>query len=488
MAKRANPPKSPRASRRLKHDGAIDSQAALDSLKAIDRVLRMRFPRYSPDAEVLAPLGSILDQRTLNDVFEKACYEKTFESFCRSVSRTWKKYSETLEQERVEPRLVLAQIFNNHVATVLGKRGEITQQFLELCVRNISPELADQLDFTRAKSEPTVFVFGNNVSRVCDLLFTIPYKDGREIEFPLIVLMEHKSAPDKYVADQMLTSLVATINFTKRYPERFKTPDGKAIWPFVVLFYTGAKKWDDVQNLRDLFTTSLNELDQDWIFKLRFLFVSLVDKRIKVVPTIPGKKDVDPEAFDCALKNANWLEFFFDLLRKAELLANNPNATRQEWLNDASKSLSILKNAYKPGAEYGDEVLDDALSFIGLMCAKKKFETPTRDELVSMMEKEKIRVMTFKLRLLTDEEREEARNEGKREWKQAGKREGKREGKRDMLARMINMRFPTATPAFIKQALKPFSDSYADKLMSAAFSTSSLEEFQKKVQALAPAC
>ncbi len=496
MSQRNVPRKRSRASKRSRRFGAPEPKEIQKRLTTIDQVLRLRFRDYSSDAKALAPLNSILDLKTLDDVFAKACSEKTFEKFCLSVARICCKYESLTESRRVAPKLVIASVFNNHVATVLGKPGKITAQFLKMSVRRISPQLADQLDFKRAKSEPTVFVFGNNVSRICDLIFTIPYKDGRQEVFPLIVLMEHKSAPDRNVVKQMLTSLVATLDFAERYPERFKTPDGKIIWPFVVLFYTGVQQWNETPNLPDLFTTSLKELDRDWIFKLRFLFVSLIDKRIDVVPSIEVKdeetrdEEAPPETFDEALKNADWLEFFFDLLRRAELLTRNPNATRKGWLNDVGESLRVLKDVYDPTSKYDVEILDDALSFVGTMCAKKNFDLPTRDELVDILEKEEIREMTRATWLLSDAERDSARRDGKREGMREGKREGMREGKqekaRDLLAQLIGLRFPTAPPEFVKAALKPLSDSYETALMTAIMSSDSLEEFQKRVQELAP--
>jgi len=464
-----------RTSKRSELVDEVDSQELQKRLSAIDQVLRMRFRDYSPKKKALEPLNSILDLATLNDVFSKACYEKSFEDFCRAVDQIWNRYETLTEPQRVSPKLVLANVFNNHVATVLGERGAITTQFLKLCVRRISPELAKQLDFRRAKSEPTVFVFGNNVSRICDLLFTIPYKDGRKEVFPIIILMEHKSAPDRNVVKQMLASLVATLDFAERYPERFRTPDGKIIWPFVVLFYTGARPWNKVQNLPDLFTTSLEELDSEWIFKLKFLFVSLIDKRIDVVPTEPNGAPRS-ENLDQALQNADWLEFFFDLLRISELLTNNPNATRDEWFSDVEKSLALLKKVFDKSKKYDATILDASLSLVNTMCAKKSFDLPTREELVRIMESEGNEGMIRRTWLLSDEERKAAENDGEIR------------GKQELLSQMIGLRFPKATPAFIKKILKPFSDPYATELMTAALAANSLEEFKKRVQALAPAC
>ncbi len=498
---KTNAPLEPlQAFKRSRRVDVLDRQEALKRTLAIDQVLRMRFSDYSPKVEALAPLNSISDLATLDDVFAKACYEKTFEDFCRSVERIYGRYAELTESLNVPPSLVIANVFNNHVATVLGRPGEITAQFLEMCVRRISPQLADRLDFENAKSEPTVFVFGNNVSRICDLIFTIPYKDGRTEVFPIIVLMEHKSAPDRNVVKQMLTSLVATLDFAERYPARFKTSDGKIIWPFVVLFYTGVQQWNEVPNLSELFTTSLKELDQDWIFKLRFLFVSLVRKKIEVAPTIEGKEvNASEETFDAALQGADWLEFFFDLLRKAELLTNNPNATREEWLNDVEGALRILKNVYDGDDEYDGAILDDALSFVNTMCAKKKFALPTREELVKIMEREGMEGMVRRTWLLSDAEWDAAETKGRNDgwndgwnngWSNGvneGRSKGMNEGKRNMLAQIIRLRFPTAKPEFIQKALSPSSEAYVDELASATMATNSFEEFQQKVQALTPA-
>ncbi len=480
--------KTARARKLAKKVGASDPREIQNLLRMIDKALRLRFREYSPDVEALAPLSLITDAQTLDEAFSKACCDKTFDDFCRSVARICDKYKELTESLNVEPSLVIANVFNNHVATVLGKPGEITAQFLETSVRSVSPELADRLDFKRAKSEPTVFVFGNNVSRICDLLFTIPYKDGRKEEFPIIVLMEHKSAPDRNVVKQMLTSLVATLDFAERYPERFKTPDGKIIWPFVVLFYTGAQQWNEVQNLPDLFTTSLKELDEEWIFKLRFLLVSLVDKRIDVLPTTSGKaKKKPPKTFDEALQNADWLKFFFDLLRKAEILTSNPRATREEWLKDVGESLRIVKDARVQTDEYANVILDDALSFVNTMCAKKNFALPTRDELVGVMKREEMQEMVRRTWLLSDEEWEAAEAKGRRDEEREGIREGERKGKLELLAQMIGLRFPKATPTFIQKTLKPFVDSDPTELMSVVMGTDTLEEFKKRVKTLIPA-
>ena len=98
--------------------------------------------------------------------------------------------------------------------------------------------------------------------------------------------------------------------------------------------------------------------------------------------------------------------------------------------------------------------------------------------------------------LLSDAERDAARRdgeimrmrEGKLEGKLVGMREGKQEKARDLLSQLIGLRFPTASPEFVKAALKPLSDSYETALMTAAATAGSLEEFQKRVQALAPGC
>ncbi len=485
MAKNNVPSKSSRSRKPSVSVDASSPQETQEFLITINRVLRSRFRDYSPNVEALESLNSISDTKTLDEALGEACSAKTFEDFCLSVVRICDKRSLLTKPGLVKPRIVLANVFNNHVATVLGKPGKITEQFLKTSVRHISPELAKQLDFKRAKSEPTVFVFGNNVSRVCDLLFTIPYKDGRKEVFSIIVLMEHKSTPDRNVVEQMLTSLVATLNFVKRYPERFKTPDGKIIWPFVVLFYTGAQRWESVPNLSDLFTTSLKELDQNWIFNLRFLLISLIDKRIDVIPPIETEgSETKRESFDDALSSAEILGFFFELLRSSEIMNANPNATRDEWLNEASRTFRALKGVYDPKDEYCVQVLDDAFSFICTMCAKKNFEPPTRDELIEIMEKEEMDEMSKMFWLLSEKEREEAISEGERRGERNGERKGKREGKQDVLTKMIGFRFPKATPTFIKKALKPFEDADVSELVSIVMTTDTLDEFKKRLKTL----
>ena len=110
-------------SKRSKRVAAPDAQEVQKRLIMIDQVLRMRFPNYSPNADALAPLNLVLDLKTLDDVFAKACYENTFEQFCLSVERICDRYETLIESQGEEPRLVLANVFNNHVATILGKRA-----------------------------------------------------------------------------------------------------------------------------------------------------------------------------------------------------------------------------------------------------------------------------------------------------------------------------------------------------------------------------
>ncbi len=101
--------------------------------------------------------------------------------------------------------------------------------------------------------------------------------------------------------------------------------------------------------------------------------------------------------------------------------------------------------------------------------------------------------------LLSDEEWEAAEAKGRRDGKREGIREGIREGKREgiregerkgkleLLAQMIGLRFPKATPTFIQKTLKPFVDSDPTELMSVVMGTNSLEEFKKRVKTLVPA-
>ena len=89
--------------------------------------------------------------------------------------------------------------------------------------------------------------------------------------------------------------------------------------------------------------------------------------------------------------------------------------------------------------------------------------------------------------LLSDEEWEAAEAKGRRDGERDGIREGKREGKLELLAQMIGLRFPKATPTFIQKTLKPFVDSDPTELMSVVMGTSSLEEFKKRVKTLIPA-
>jgi len=76
--------------------------------------------------------------------------------------------------------------------------------------------------------------------------------------------------------------------------------------------------------------------------------------------------------------------------------------------------------------------------------------------------------------LLSDEERE------------AAELKGELKGKRDLLTQVIGLRFPEATPEFIKRILSPNSDAYLTELTSVVATSNSFEEFQSRALALAP--
>ncbi len=91
-------------------------------------------------------------------------------------------------------------------------------------------------------------------------------------------------------------------------------------------------------------------------------------------------------------------------------------------------------------------------------------------------------------RLIYAAEREEGRIEGERDGRIAGKIEGKLEERQRFLAQLISLRFPTATPYFVKKFSNAKDESYAKQLTSLALTASSLDEFKKKVKTLKPAC
>ncbi len=162
----------------------------------------------------------------------------------------------------------------------------------------------------------------------------------------------------------------------------------------------------------------------------------------------------------------------------------DPQATREGWLEDVGASLRPLKDVYDADDEQDARALDVALSFVGTMRAKMNFATPAREELTTIMANERIGGMITTSRLIYAAEREEGRIEGRI----AGERDGRVEGKQNVLAKLIGLRFPTASASFIKKVSKPISDSYVDELMSVVLATSTLDEFKKKVKALTPAC
>ena len=90
-----------------------------------------------------------------------------------------------------------------------------------------------------------------------------------------------------------------------------------------------------------------------------------------------------------------------------------------------------------------------------------------------------------------EEGRIEGRIEGERDGRIAGERDGRIAGKleerQSILAQLISLRFPTATPRFVKKLSETKDESYAKELVSVALAASTLDEFKKKIKTLKPA-
>ena len=427
--------------------------------ESVVKVLKGRFPDYPDDAPALASLSPALEPEALRHIFNLVCRAPSFETFCDELNAflaSRDARSKSIDDER-RRELATAQIFNNFVVAILEKRRRIGAAFLKRHVEEISPKVAQELDFDAYSTEPTVHIFGAQVSRLCDLVFSVPFKDRSKGAQPIVVPLEHKSTQTRAVVFQLLTSLVLVLQYVQRHKERFQRKDKKFVWPFLLLFYTGARPWKKILNLPDLFATPDAALDKRWIFKLPFKFVSLFTRSKKQI-------EADP-----------WLEAFLALTKAAERIVVKKDATSEDWKKAWNDAFKTLAGKIDPDDEEELEICGEFFIFVSKVAMRQGWIPPTRDEIAYKLEELGGEVnMTRKIESFYDLGRI------------SGLEEGEQRGLRNMLKNCIVLRFPQTSQTTINNILSITDSNVLESIFNVACTSDSLDAFQKNIRGIAP--
>ncbi len=442
--------------------------------ESVVKVLKERFPNYPDDSPALASLSPTLEPEVLRQIFSFVCRAPSFETFCEELNALLASrdaQSKALDDEQ-RRELATSQIFNNFVVAILEKRRRIGASFLKRRVEEISPKVAQELDFDAYSTEPTVHIFGAQVSRLCDLVFSVPFKDRSKGAQPIVVPLEHKSTQTRAVVFQLLTSLVLVLQYIQRHKERFQRKDKKFVWPFLLLFYTGARPWKKVLNLPDLFATPDAALDKRWIFKLPFKFVSLFTRPKKQI-------EADP-----------WLEAFLALTKAAERIVVKKDATSDDWKKAWNDAFNTLAGKIDPDNDEELEMCGEFFIFVSKIAMRQGWVPPTRDEITYKLEELGGEGnMTRKIESFYDLGRasgwEDGRASGWKDGRTSGLEEGEQRGLRSMLKDCIVLRFPQTSQTTLNNILSITDSNVLKSIFNVACTSDSLDSFQRDIRGMA---
>ena len=122
-------------------------------------------------------------------------------------------------------------------------RPEMAAEFFRLY---LPPRVVALFDLQRVERGPDSFIDKELQEHLSDALFRVGLRNGGEAF--IYVLLEHKSAPDEWVALQLLRYLVRIWEQTRE-----AAPDKKLPLVFPVVFYHGRRKWKVAENFAALF-------------------------------------------------------------------------------------------------------------------------------------------------------------------------------------------------------------------------------------------
>jgi hypothetical protein len=121
------------------------------------------------------------------------------------------------------------------------------------------PELAEQLDFSRAERVNRTFVPANLRKKESDLIYRVPFRADAEggQEVWVYVLVEHQSEPDPLMGLRLYLYMGHLWDLERRQWTRRRLPrERRRLHPIIpIIFYTGEQRWEvpiDLASLMDL--------------------------------------------------------------------------------------------------------------------------------------------------------------------------------------------------------------------------------------------
>ena len=274
---------------------------------------------------------------------------------------------------------------NDKFAKETFSRPKLAKTFLANC---LPPTLAECLDLEHLEVLKDSFVDSDLKEFFSDLLYRVPLRGGAT-GF-VYVLLEHKSAPDRWVAFQLLCYMV------KIWEPLAKTSRGKKLPPIIpIVFYQGRPRWRIPHNFAALIEThnedSLGKYIPDFEYQLYDM------------------ANYDSDKFNGDLKLRVGMEAM-----KSRLTGAQP-ATFREFL----KLAKPLQSRGRDELEY----LMTALTYYSV-AAKGLSKADFRDAVGEVLPRRKEKIMSTVAKELRAEARQEGRQQGHREGRQEGQQEG----------------------------------------------------------------
>ena len=131
----------------------------------------------------------------------------------------------------------------------------------------LPPEIVAELDLRKIELVNDDFIDEALNEHLADLLYRVKLKHGDEAF--VFVLFEHKSAPEKFVAFQILRYIV-------RLWERLEMQGSKNLPPvYPIVIYTGRKRWRSNRDIRSLVSIKNNSPLLKFVPKFEYYLIDL---------------------------------------------------------------------------------------------------------------------------------------------------------------------------------------------------------------------
>jgi predicted transposase/invertase (TIGR01784 family) len=199
----------------------------------------------------------------------------------------------------------------------------------------LPPEIVAEFDLRKIELLNDDFVDEDLKQHLADLLYRVKLKQGDDAF--VIVLFEHKSSPEKFVAFQILRYIV-------RLWERFESQGVKALPPvYPIVFYHGRQRWNIKRNLRALVSIQNNSPLVKFVPEFEYYLVDLNTIR-----------DEDLQGAPYLRAGLLLLKLIFDqeLARRLpdifQALNSEPEKSLIAHFKTLSRYLSKVKNAVEP--------------------------------------------------------------------------------------------------------------------------------------------